>query len=42
MIKIGRIGRSGLLSQEKKKTFVKKLGKKVNKRKIKKLRNKNN
>ena len=36
------IGRSGLLSQEQKKTFVQKLGTKVNNRNIKQFRNKNN
>ena len=35
------IGRSGLLSQEQKKTFVQKLGTKVNNRNIKQFRNKN-
>ena len=36
------IERSGLLSQEQKKTFVQKLGTIVNNRNIKQIRNKNN
>ena len=36
------IGRSGLLSQEQKETFVQKLGTIVNNRSIKQFRNKNN
>ena len=35
------IGRSGLLSQEQKKTFMQKLGKIVDNRNIKQFRNKN-
>ena len=36
------IGRSGLLSPEQKKTFVQKLGTKLNNRNIKQFRNRNN